>query len=203
MPNITITRNNNPIAIKKPGIIITGKGRNAIRSELAGTGLTFRASILEEFNENISRLIIVANDDCKEALKYAFLAEERKIPHLLITTSVSGKFAVRFLHIMYTDEESLQSAIVAAVDAAAEIFSAPESYFLHSEAEGEYRFEQVLGDIFDRLPNFDFEKLFLNISAHPSDNFSCEFLQKKLPHLAVKRVDTDKLHRISAEIIGF
>jgi hypothetical protein len=186
--------------IKKPGIIITGKGRNAVRAELEETGLAFRARLADDFEENFSKLIIVANDDCKEALKYAFLAEEDNIPHLLITTAVNGKFAVRFLHIMYTDEQSLQNAVNAAVDSE---INAQESYFLHAEAEGAYRFEALMGDIFDRLPNFDFDKLFLTISAHPSDEFNCEFLQKKLPNLAVKRKDTDKLHRISAEILGF
>ncbi|MDR0903467.1 MAG: hypothetical protein LBM59_02425 [Ruminococcus sp.] len=203
MPNITVTNNNAQIkALKLPGVIITGKGRNAIKAEFEGSGLNFKAKILENFDKNISRLIVVATEDYKEAMKYILAAESENIPHVLITTTVNANYCIKFLHIMYTDDRSLNSAVKAAV-ADEEFCEIPESYLLFAEAEGEYRLEAVFSDIFDRLPSFDFSNLIMRISTHPSENIERPFIKKFLPNLMIERIDTDKLQVISAEIIGF
>jgi hypothetical protein len=202
MPNITLSRNDNPRSLQKPGIIITGKGRNTVRAELEGTGLAFRAKFLDGFDKNISRLIIVADESYKEALKYVLLAETENIPHVLITTAVTSNYSIKFLHIVYTEEQCLVAAVKTAVDEE-ELCGIPESYLLSAEADGEHRLEAVFADIFDRLPSFDFSNLLMRIYAHPSENLERSYMKKYLPKLTLQRIDSDKLHRISAEIIGF
>jgi hypothetical protein len=176
MPVITLNRNDNADTTKtvlKPGVIVLGKNRNAVRAELEKGESAFRTRFITgaaDINENISGLIIIASEDYAEALKYAFLAQARGLPHLLITTAVGGKTSVRFLHIMYTDEESLLHAVAAvtsAEDAKKEqLFSARESFYIYAQSSCENTDEQaaeLLAKVLDRMPNYNFGKVYITL----------------------------------------
>jgi hypothetical protein len=167
MPQITLNRNENVSVkvAKKPGVMILGKNRNFLRSELEKA--EFRVKFVNEVDDSIDRLIIIANDDYAEALKNAFLADEAKIPHLLVTTAVNGKCSVRFLHIMYTDEESETFAVSAVInsDSRDALFAAPESYYVHAFGENE---QELFANMLDRLPNYNFGSFNITINAPQS-----------------------------------
>jgi hypothetical protein len=220
--NITITHNENieiPAALKKPGVIILGKNRNSIKSELEKSELAFRVKFMTGTSgfSDISELIIISNEDYAEALKYALIAESKSIPHLLITTAVNGKFSVRLLHILYTDEQSEIGAVGAAVEAPQEIkdklFSTGESYFVKAYGEGEYRLEEVFANLIDRLPNFDFAELFILLHCHPQDELLYENTAQSSPLIPIlgslatstMKCVTDNIEQnaLTAEAFGF
>jgi hypothetical protein len=156
-----------------------------------------------DFND-LSELILVSNEDYAEALKYALIAETYGIPHVLITTAIKGKYSVRLLHIIYTDESSEVSAVGAVVKANEQvktrIFNAREGYYIRAYGEGEYRIEELFANILDRLPNFDFEELDITLHCHPSDTVFDD--NERLAVIIEKMLDPERLFAPTLERIN-
>jgi hypothetical protein len=216
MPVITLNRNENAVitpAVKKPGVLILGKNRNFIRSELEKGETAFRVKFVTKISEmdEISELIMISNDDYAESLKYAFLAEERGIPHLLVTASLNGKCSMRFLHIMYTDEDSEIYAVRAITDTPEtlrkNLFTAGESYFVHSFGEGadtNERVAAVFANVLCHLPNYDFEKITITLrtSEDLTENETLRMVQTRIrPEILM--LPNEKSDMITADVVCF
>jgi hypothetical protein len=200
LPNITVLHNEyaeKQAAVKLPGVMILGKNRNSIKSELETSELAFRVRFLtaEADMSEISELILISNEDYAEALKYALIAETHGIPHVLITTAINGKFSVRLLHIIYTDESSEVSAVGAVVKANERIkdriFSSREGYYIRAFGEGTHRIEELFANLLDRLPNFDFAELDITLHCHPTDTIFDD--NERLPVIIEKLLDPERL----------
>jgi hypothetical protein len=202
MSNITLIRNSKVTeTLKMPGIVFAGKSHGTMRDKLFSTELAFKARFIHDENiSDISRLIIIG-DDFSEALRYSFIADSQNIPCVCITTVNCETFSKRLLHIIKTDEESLFSCVKAVLAFDGE---AKSGYYYSFEAEGRYALQTAFADIIGRLPDCDFSRFFIKIHAHPSENIE-KLLQytKNLPNCNVKRVDTDRLREIKAEIFAF
>jgi hypothetical protein len=203
MSNITLIRNNNVTeTLKMPGIVFSGKNHGTVRERLLSTELAFKAKFIS-FDENIAGIskLFVIGDDFSAALRYSFIADSQNIPCLCITTATCETFSKRLLHIIKTDEESLFSCVKAVLVFDGE---AKSGYYFCSEAEGRYALQTAFADVIGRLPDCDFSRFFIKIHAHPSENIE-KLLQytKKLPNCNVKRVDTERLREIKAEIFAF
>jgi hypothetical protein len=137
------------------------------------------------------------------------MAEERDIPHLLVTTAVNGKCSMRFLHIMYTDEDSEIFAVRAILDAPEtlrkNLFMTNEIYYVHSFGEGEdanERVAAVFANVLDHLPNYDFEKITIALRTADdlTENATLRTVQAKI-HPETVILPDEKSGMITAEVI--
>ncbi|MDR0944406.1 MAG: hypothetical protein LBM41_07750 [Ruminococcus sp.] len=204
MSNITLIRNNKIEVtenLKQAGIVFTGKNHGTVREKLLSTELAFKAKFIHDENiSGISKLIVIG-DDFSEALRFSFIADSQNIPCVCISTMICKSFSKKLLHIIKTDEESLYSCVKAVLAFDKE---AKAGYYFVSEAEGEYALQTAFADIIGKLPDNEFSRFFIKIHAHPSENIE-KLLQftKNLPNCNIKRVDTDRLREIKAEIFAF
>jgi hypothetical protein len=202
MSNITLIRNNNVTeTLKMPGVVFAGKSHGTMREKLLSTELAFKMKLIGDENiSGISKLIVIG-DSFSEALKYSFIADSQNIPCVCISTVNCESFSKKLLHIIKTDEESLLYCVKAVLAFDGEIKS---GYYYYSEAEGRYALQTAFADIIGKLPDTPFSRFFIKIHAHPSENIE-KLLQftKNLPNCNVKRVDTDRLREIKAEIFAF
>jgi hypothetical protein len=204
MSNITLIRNNsnaNPEGLRQPGIVFTGKNRGTVREKLLSTGLAFKAKFLSDENiSGVSKLIIIG-DNFAEALKYCLIAKSEGIPHVVVTMSECDTLANKFLHIIKTDEESLLSCVKALLSFDEEI---KNGYYHCCEAEGIYALQTAFASLLNSLPDRDFQTFFIKIHAHMSENLDClNLLTENLKNCRIKRVESERLREIKAEIFAF